>query len=754
MDNIPSLVQDLALILVTAGVVTLIFKKLKQPLVLGYIMAGFIVSPNFPLTVSVVDHENIETWANIGVMFLLFTLGLDFSFKKILKMGMAPIIAALTIVFSMMMIGVTVSRFFGWSQMNGMFLAGMLAMSSTTIIYKAFDDMGLKQQQFASLVMSVLILEDILAIVMMVILGALAGGDAADGGKMLQSILSIGYFIIIWFVVGLFLVPTFLRRVRPLMNDEVLMIVALGMCCFMAVLSTKVGFSSAFGAFVMGSILAETVEAKKIEKVVAPVKDLFGAIFFVSVGMLVDAQIIVEQWLTILVITLAILLGQSIFGTFGFMLSGQPLKTAMRCGFSMAQIGEFAFIIASLGLSLGVLGDFMYPVVVTVSVITTFLTPYMIRFAVPVYGFIEKKLPASWIQYINRISNIAPSGRGSAEGYWKPLLRQMAINTIIYSCLSGAIVVFSQTFLHPILRMLMPPSLEMWADILLGVITILLMSPFLRAMVIKKNKSEEFHALWLASRNNRPPLIFTIILRIVIAMNFVFYVCYSLTEFNKAILICVALAIVVLMIMSRSLKASSIKMERLFIQNLRSKDYAERAKGTKRPLFEGHLLDHDIHIATVDVPQNSLWAGKTLKELNLGSRFGVHVSSIIRGYQKINIPSGNDAVFPLDQLNVIGSDEQLATLNSTLQSEIVPEELDLEGKDMQLKRFGISPDSPFVGKSLITSQLREKYNCMFVGLEEDEDKLLNITPFYNFQPADIIWVVGEEDDIKRLAEDI
>ena len=749
MESIPSLVQDLALILVTAGVVTLIFKKLKQPLVLGYIMAGFIVSPNFPLTVSVVDHENIETWASIGVMFLLFTLGLDFSFKKILKMGMAPIIAALTIVFSMMMIGVTVSRLFGWSQMNGMFLAGMLAMSSTTIIYKAFDDMGLKQQQFASLVMSVLILEDILAIVMMVILGALAGGDGADGGQMLQSILSIGYFIIIWFVVGLFLVPTFLRRVRKLMNDEVLLVVALGMCCFMAVLSTKVGFSSAFGAFVMGSILAETVEAKKIEKVVAPVKDLFGAIFFVSVGMLVDAQIIVEQWLTILVITLAILLGQSIFGTFGFMLSGQPLKTAMRCGFSMAQIGEFAFIIASLGLSLGVLGDFMYPVVVTVSVVTTFLTPYMIRFAVPVYGFIEKKLPSSWINHINRISNIAPSGRGSAEGYWKPLLRQMAVNTIIYSCLSGAIVVFSQTFLLPIVQ-----HIEVWADILLGVVTIVLMAPFLRAMVIKKNKSEEFHALWMASRNNRPPLIFTIILRIVIAMSFVFYVCYSVTEFNKAILICVALAIVILMIMSRGLKASSIKMERLFIQNLRSKDYAARASGARRPLFEGRLLDHDIHIAAVDVPQNSIWAGKTLRELNLGSRFGVHVSSIIRGYQKINIPSGSDAVFPLDQLNVIGSDEQLANLNAALQSEVVPEQLDLEGKDMQLKRFGISPDSPFVGKSLITSHLRDKYNCMFIGLEEDEDKLINITPFYNFQPADIIWVVGQEDDIKRLAEEI
>ena len=753
MENIPSLVQDLALILVTAGVVTLIFKKLKQPLVLGYIMAGFIVSPNFPLTVSVVDHENIEIWGNIGVMFLLFTLGLDFSFKKILKMGMAPIIAALTIVFSMMMIGILVSRLFGWSQMNGMFLAGMLAMSSTTIIYKAFDDMGLKQQQFAGLVMSVLILEDILAIVMMVMLGAFAGGGAPDGEVMVQTILYIGFIIIIWFVVGLFLIPTFLRRVRPLMNDEVLLIVALGMCCFMAVLSTKMGFSSAFGAFVMGSILAETVEAKKIEKVVASVKDLFGAIFFVSVGMLVDAHIIVDQWLAIVVITIAILLGQSIFGTFGFMLSGQPLRTAMRCGFSMAQIGEFAFIIASLGLSLHVLSDVMYPIVVTVSVVTTFLTPYMIRFAVPAYETIEKHIPSSWIEHINRISDIAPSGRNSTEGYWKPLLRQMSVNTLIYSCLSIAIIAFMSTFSLPIAQRIMPLHFKEWADIIVGAVTVLLMAPFLRAMVMKKNKSEEFHALW-TSRGNRAPLIFTIIVRIIIAMAFVFYVCNMVTEFNYAILICVAMGLVILMIMSRWLKAGSIRMERLFIQNLRSKDYALRASGARRPLFEGRLLDRNIHIATVDIPHNSLWGGKMLKELTLGSRFGVHVSSIMRGYKKINIPSGSDIVFPLDQLNVIGTDEQLANLNTALQQEIEPEMLDLDGKDMQLKRFGISPDSPFVGKSLITSQLREKYNCMFVGLEEDEDKLINITPFYLFQPADIIWVVGEEDDIKRLAEDI
>jgi CPA2 family monovalent cation:H+ antiporter-2 len=378
----------------------------------------------------------------------------------------------------------------------------------------------------------------------------------------------------------------------------------------------------------------------------------------------------------------------------------------------------------------------------------------MIRFAVPAYETLEKRLPGSWISYINRISDIAPSGHhNNTGGYWKPLLRQMSVNTLIYSCLTIAIIAFMSTFTLPIAQRIMPPHYEQWAEIIVGAVTLLMMAPFLRAMVMKKNKSEEFQALWV-SRGNRAPLIFTIFVRIIIAMAFVFYVCYMVTEFNKAILICVALGLVSLMIMSRWLKASSIKMERLFIQNLRSKDYALRASGARRPLFEGRLLDRDIHIATVDVPHNSLWGGKMLKELDWGNRFGVHVSSIIRGYKKINIPSGSNIIFPLDQLNVIGTDEQLAKLNAALQQEIEPELMDLDGKDMQLKRFGISPDSPFVGKSLITSHLRDKYNCMFIGLEEDDDKLINITPLYMFQPADIIWVVGEEDDIKRLEQEI
>ena len=753
--GIPSLIQDLALILMVAGVVTLIFKKLKQPLVLGYIMAGVIVSPNLPITMSVVDHEDIETWSSLGVMFLLFTLGLDFSFKKILKMGFAPIVAALTIVFCMMVIGYSVAMSFGWSEMNGLFLAGMLAMSSTTIIYKAFDDLGLMQQKFTSLVMSVLILEDILAIVLMVMLGTIGKGGNSDNSQLFSSVMSIGFFLILWFVVGLFLVPTILRETRKLMNDEVLLIFSLGLCCFMAVFATLVGFSSAFGAFVMGSILAETVDAKRIEKIVKPVKDLFGAIFFVSVGMLVDVSIIAEQWLAIVVLTLAILIGQSLFGTFGYLISGQSLKAAMRCGFSMAQIGEFSFIIATLGLELGVISDFLYPVVVTVSVITTFLTPYMIRGAVPAYGFVEKVIPRSVIRRIDRMTgSLDTSEDDESKEYWKPLLIEMLVNVLIYSCLTTAVLVIMVSFVNPAIIDMSVPEARQWVQYGCAIVTILLMSPFLRAILMKKNKSDEFKHLWLKSRGNRAPLIATIIARDILSIAFIFAAISTTTQLPVIVAVVLAFIINHLIYKSNFIKYISIRLERLFIQNLRSKDYAERASGKRRPLFEGHLLDRDIHISLIEVPQRSLWAGKTLKELDLGSRFNVHVSSIMRGDRKINIPSGSDVIFPLDQLNVIGNDEQLQNLNNVMKQEVYPEVEDYEGRDMKLRRFVLRPDSPFIGNSLITLRLRDIYNCMLVGLEEGEENLSKVNPRYNFCEGDILWIVGEERDVKRLSAEI
>ena len=751
MAEIPFLVKDLALILMVAGVVTLIFKRLKQPLVLGYIVAGFLVSPHMPYTVSVMDETDIQTWADIGVIFTLFSLGLDFSFKKIVKMGASPVIACIVIVFCMMMLGISVGHGFGWNRMDCIFLGGMLAMSSTTIIYKAFDDMGLRQQKFASMVMSVLILEDILAIVMMVMLSAIAGGSNPDGEQMISSVLRIGFFLVLWFIVGIFAIPLFLRSVRKLINGETLLVVSLGLCCGMAVLSTKVGFSSAFGAFVMGSILAETIEAEKIIKLVEPVKNLFGAIFFVSVGMLVDPKILVEYAVPILALVGTILVGQAIFGTFGFMLGGESLKSAMRCGFSMAQIGEFSFIIASLGLSLGVISNFLYPVVVAVSVITTFLTPYMIRLALPSYQMMEKHLPCKFINILNHFAMSHPSTQQQSK--WKSLIRQMAINTIAYSILSAATIAMMFTFVLPLMRNLLPGwQLHWYANALTGLLTVVLISPFLRAIVMKKNHSPEWKRLWVESSINRIPLLFTIVVRYIIALAFIFYIINYLSRFTSALIVCIGAVVVLLMVASRRIKKRSIVMERLFIHNLRSRDIAAQVNGEKRPLYAGHLLDRDIHISEIEVPEDSTWCGKSLKELHLRERFGIDMSSIRRGSQRLNIPNGDTVIFPGDKLQIIGNDDQIHKFSQALTSELAPEDVDIEKREMKLRQLIISGGSEFLGKTLIESGIRDKYNCMVVGLEEGRENLTRVLPTRVFKKGDIIWLVGEGADLQKIQE--
>ena len=751
MAELPDMIEDLALILVVAGVVTLIFKKLKQPLVLGYIVAGFLVSPNMPYTASVADMENVHLWADIGVMFLLFSLGLDFSFKKILKMGASPVISTCTIIFCMSMLGFCVGRLFGWEQMDCIFLGGMLAMSSTTIIYKAFDDLGLRQQQFAGLVMSVLILEDILAIVMMVMLSAIAQGNL-EGSQMLESVMRIGFFLILWLVVGIFAIPLFLRAVRSLINTEVLLVVSLGLCCAMAVISSKVGFSSAFGAFIMGSILAETVEAERIEKLVEPVKNLFGAIFFVSVGMLVDPKILVEYAVPIILLVMTILIGQSVFGTFSFMLGGESLKSAMRCGFSMAQIGEFSFIIASLGLSLGVISDFLYPVVVAVSVITTFLTPYMIRFATPVYNNLEHRLPNKLINSLNSLS-MGNHQHQHGQNHWKKLLIQMTINTVVYSILTSATIVMMFTFVLPFMRGIMPGwQLHWYANGVTGVLTVLVIAPFLRAMVMKKNRSPEFRALWDESSRNRMPLIFTIVVRAIIAIAFIFYICNFLSRFTNALMITIGVIVILLIVFSRWVKHRSITLERLFVQNLRSRDIAAQVYGKKRPLYADRLLDRDIHIANFEVPSDSMWMGQTLKQLNLRKKYGVHISSILRGGWRVNIPDGDFMIFPGDVLQAIGSDEQFSVFREALENERLGVDPNAEKRIMQLHQLIIDHNSPFLGKTLIESGIRDLYSCMVIGLEEGKQNLSAFPPNRKFEEGDIIWLVGEQESLNALSE--
>lgn len=746
MSDLAPLISDLALILICAGIMTLVFKKLKQPLVLGYVVAGFLASPHMPFTPSVMEQASVKVWADIGVIFLLFALGLEFSFKKIVKVGGPAVIAACTVIFCMIMLGIGVGSAFGWSQMDSLFLGGMIAMSSTTIIYKAFDDLGLRKKQFTSLVLSILILEDILAIVLMVMLSTMAVRHNFEGTQMLESVAKLLFFLILWFVVGIYVIPLFLRKCRKLMSDETLLIVALALCFGMVVLAAKTGFSAAFGAFIMGSILAETIDAERIERLVMPVKDLFGAIFFVSVGMMVDPSMIADYAVPILVITLAVIMGQALFGTLGVLLAGQPLKTAMQCGFSLTQIGEFAFIIASLGVSLHVTGQFLYPIVVAVSVITTFLTPYMIRFAEPASNYVDAHLPERWRNFLSRYAS--GSHTVNHESLWKKLIVALLRITLVYSIVCVAVVALAFRFLVPLCRESLP---GIWGSLLAAVLIILCLSPFLRAIMIKKNHSVEFATLWKADRSNRAPLVATIVLRVLLAVGFLMFVISGLFQVSVGLVLGIAFLLVVLMILSRQLKRQSILIERRFFQNLRSRDIQAEYLGEKKPQYAGRLLSKDLHLADYVIPGESLWAGKTLADLNLGKQYGVHVVSILRGKKRINIPGASVRLFPEDKIQVIATDAELNVFGKAMDQASVMDNDVVEKSETILRQFRIDEDSPFLGKTIRDAGIRDRFHCLVVGVEREENVLRAPDPKEPFLEGDIVWIVGESKDVYRLA---
>ena len=564
--------SDLALILICAGIMTLLFKSLKQPIVLGYIVAGFLASPNMPYMPSVSDMHGIHLWSDIGVVFLLFALGLEFSFKKILKMGAAPIIAAIAIILSMMYVGSLTGNLFGWSDMDCIYLGGMLAMSSTTIIFKAFDDMGLRHERFAGLVLSVLIIEDILAIVLMVMLSTLAVSKEFEGSQMLTSILQLGFFLILWFAIGIYLIPLFLKKAKPLLNEETLLITALALCFGMVVFASAVGFSAAFGAFVMGSILAETTEAKQIEHLVAPVKNLFGAVFFVSVGMMVDVALIIEYIVPILCIIVAIMLGQTILSTCGFLLSGQSLKTAMKCSYSLTQIGEFAFILATLGTSLHVTSDFLYPIVVAVSVFTTFTTPYMIRLAEPAYNVVARVLPAKWITKLERNVSEEAEEHETNEMHqlWRSEFKRYVFIVLINSVLCLAVIAVMYYYGAPMIYGMLPAP---WSGIVTAFFTLSICGPFLWSLMRQGGNSDNVNRLWYEGRRiERVKITAFAILRLVIAAAIIAYIIGNTLPMIGMYGIFAVIAVACFIFMSPSLEKRSDSMTKTFTDNLNKRE--------------------------------------------------------------------------------------------------------------------------------------------------------------------------------------
>lgn len=742
-----SFISDLALILISASLVTLVFKRLKQPLVLGYIVAGFLAGPHMPYTPSVSDMSSIHTWADIGVIFLMFTLGLEFSFKKIVKMGIGPVIASCSVMFCMMSVGNMVGHLFGWGSMNSLFLGGMLAMSSTTIIYKAFDDLGLRQQKFAGEVLSVLILEDILGILLMVVLSALAVSRQFQGMELVGSLFKLGFFLILWFVVGVYIIPIFLRRTHRFLNKETLLVVSIGLCFLLVVIAGKVGYSSAFGAFMMGSILAETVEAEKIERVVSPVKDLFGAIFFVSVGMLVDPAVLAAYWLPIVVLCIAIIVGQAVFGTTSFLLSGQPLRIAVQGGFSLAQIGEFAFIIASLGISLGVTSDFLYPVVVAVSIITTFFTPYMIRAAQPACRLLERVVPQNVMHRLMERGTHAgaQSAVAATDGVWKRLLMALVSQVGAYLTLSVAVILISFTVLLPLCR----GALGHWpGNVACGLLTVLVASPFLRAIVMRKNHSDEWKQLRRRSRMNHVGLWVTFGVRYALATAAIYYVINFLSPFWWVWNTFASVLIVALIIASRHVKWVSIKMERVFLQNLRSREVMAQTNTAGEPGYAGRLNSRNIHIAELEVPEYSAWGGCHLRHLGFSHHDGVMIAAIVRGSHRINVPDGDTMIFPGDRIEAIGSDESLQLFQQRMNHELAV--LPQTASKLLLRRLLVREGSPLIGTALRDSGIRSAYHCMAVGFEDADGNIEPATAERVIVRHDAIWVVGEDDSLHTL----
>ena len=735
--HLPELISDLAIMLLTAGVVTVIFKKIKQPLVLGYIVAGFLIGPYMPLFFTVADSASISTWSEIGVIVLMFGLGLEFNLHKLAQVGGTAIITALTEVGGMLLIGFGVGQLLGWGIMDSVFLGGMLSMSSTTIIIKAFDELGVRNQGFAQLVFGTLVIEDIAGIFMMIILSTLSVSQSISGGALAMKLALLVLYLALWLILGIYLLPTLMNKATPLMNDETLLVSSLGICFGMVLLANALGFSSALGAFMAGSLLAGTVHAERVEHLTSGVKDLFGSVFFLSVGMMLDPAMIVKYIVPILIITLVTLVGKLIFSSLGVLLSGQTLKNAVHCGCSLAQIGEFAFIIASLGLSLGVIADYIYPIIVSVSIITTLTTPSFIKGSDKLYEWLEKVLPSRLTEKLARYTDEEQSSK-EKNGDWSAYLGRYVKVTAFYGVVMLGIALIGSLVLLPLLGKL---GLEPWLEKLICLAVVYIgMAIFIRPML--DMKSPQFTTLWVKNRNFRLPLMALTAIRVLIIVIIAFIPANTVSGVAGLWLLPLILAAVLLIYRSGWFASAYLSVEARFLAN-----FNERQLQRLDSDDAVEWLDQRLHVLSFQYEQQ----GGTLKELGWGKRFGVNVIKIVRGKRHINIPSGDAALHSGDTVYILGEPAELRNLCldlgiaepaelPTLREFIAAEDSDPDA----LYSYAISVDkgSELAGKTVRGSGIRDNYDCMVLGLQRSRLPIAQPDVNMQIQNGDLVWVLG------------
>lgn len=727
------LISDLGLILMTAGIAVLLFKKLKQPLVLGYLIAGFLAGNHFDFFPSVKDIKSVEVWAEIGVIILLFSLGLEFSFKKLMKVGGTASITAITQIIAMVLMGYLVGQWMNWSRMDSIFLGVILSISSTTIILKTFDELGVKAQQFAGIVIGSLIVQDIVAILMMVLLSTLAVSQQFSGSELLFSVLKLFFFLTAWFVGGIFFIPTLLKKAKDLLTDEMLLIISLALCLVMVIFASNVGFSPALGAFIMGSIIAETTQAEHIEHLIKPVKDLFGAVFFVSVGMLINPQMLYEHAVPVLILTFVTIFGQSISSTVGAIISGQPLKQSIQTGMSLSQIGEFSFIIATLGMSLNVTSSFLYPIVVAVSAVTTFTTPFMVKMADPFSDYLEKKLPRRWTKRISRYSTNAQAIRSVST--WQVVLKAYLTQIVIHSIIITAVILLSSEFVLPIVEN------SKFGNAIAALITLVIISPFLWALSLRRVAAKEVEILF-EERKYRGPVLMMFFFRMTLA---VFYIGFLLNIFFSPVISFFALvvAIVIYYFFPKQLHVQYHKIESHFMKNLNDR---ETKKIDRR---YANITPWDGHMTTFEIAKESNLAGKTLREIQMREKLGINIAYIKRGEITIQIPNKTDRLFPGDEICVIGTDAQVKEFARFLeQNEIEIPKQQVES-EIILRQIELNKEE-FIGLSVGRSKLRERTHGLLVGIERNGNRILNPESNIILEKNDILWIVGDKKLITEM----
>ena len=749
MGHLPDIIVDLALVLITSSVVVLLFKRIKQPLVLGYIIAGFLVGPHFKLFPSVADLANIEIVAELGVIFLLFGLGLEFSFKKLMRVGGAASITAFVEIIFITTTGFLLGKWLQWSTIDSLFLGGMIASSSTTIIIRAFDELGVKTKQFANIVFGVLIVEDIVVILLMVLLSTMAVTQQIQGGEIVYTILKLVFFLALWFIMGIFLLPTFLKKAKKLLDNENLLILSLGLCLGMVVLAVQVGFSAELGAFIMGSIIAETTSAEKVEHLIKPIKDLFGAVFFVSVGMLIDPAMIAEHKWAVIAVTLLTLFGKIFSTTLGAIFSGQPLKQSVQVGLSMAQIGEFAFIVAALGVSLKVTSDFLFPVAVGASAITTFTTPYLIKYSEPIYTFLEKFLPSKLVETLNRFSTSAQTIQ--AESGWKALLASyakiIAVNSIILISIALLIIKFLAPYLSNVI------DNDMIRTLLIALLSLAAGSPFIWAIMASRPENPVYKKFWLKKKEyNRGPLFLIEFLRIIIGIALV--TVWALYFFRPvvALLVILPIALIIFRLFKKRLQSFYQRMEGRFINNLAEREgIAFRTNFDRRIAeIENHLTPYDAHIVQLQVPPHANFIGKELQQLSWREKYGVNIVYIRRGEKIIHVPSRDSTLLPFDAVGVLATDEQISSFKTFFDKPEAAEPEDTRIEDIGLHHFIINENLWIKGQTIRNSGIREKVDGIVIGIERKSKRILNPDSTFVFEAGDVVWLVGNIQKIKQL----